>query len=126
MWSTDSGGTSGAPCRDGGQRSKGHPRSMDGAEGSQTYQYMHGIDHGRGTQTEVALGQRSGERVCVLRWRDLTTCDVSASPGELICQIRTRKVNRFVDNGPEVRVRCGDGKDKYVLKYNIKVKNSIP
>ena len=36
MWSTD-GGTCGSPCRDGGQRSKGHPRSMDEAEGSQTY-----------------------------------------------------------------------------------------
>ena len=46
--STDYGGTSGAPCRDGGQRSKGHLHSMDGAEGSQTYQYMHGIGHGRG------------------------------------------------------------------------------
>ena len=36
MWSTD-GGTCGAPCWDRGQRSKGHPHSMDGAEGSQTY-----------------------------------------------------------------------------------------
>ena len=65
MWSSN-GGTCGAPCWDGGQRSKGHPRNMDGAEGSQTYQYMRGIDRGRGTQTEVALGQRLGERVCVL------------------------------------------------------------
>ena len=31
MWSTDCSGTSGAPCRDGGQRSKGHPCSMDRA-----------------------------------------------------------------------------------------------
>ena len=64
---------------------------MDGAEGSQTYQYMHGIDHGRGTQTKVALEQRSGERVCVLRWMNLTTCDVIASPGAFIWQIRARK-----------------------------------
>ena len=75
IWSTDCGGTSGAPCQDGGQRSKGHLRYMDGAEGSQTYQYMRGIDRGRGSQvdvvegmqTEVALRQRSGEHVCVLR-----------------------------------------------------------
>ena len=53
------------PCWDGGQRSKGHLRSMDRAEGSQTYQYMHGINRGRGMQTKVALGQRSGE-VCVI------------------------------------------------------------
>ena len=48
VWSTDCGSISGAPCRDGGQRSKGHPCSMDGVEGSQTYQCMRGIDHGRG------------------------------------------------------------------------------
>ena len=61
----------------------------------------------KGTQTEVALGHRSGERVCVLRWTDLTTCDVSASPWTLICQIHGRKIKGFVDNGPEVCVRCG-------------------
>ena len=74
MWSTDYGGTGGAPCRDDGQRSKGHPHSMDGVEGSQTYQYMCGDGSrqrltsrcGRGMQTDVALGQRSGECVCVL------------------------------------------------------------
>ena len=64
MWSTDV-GTCGAPCQDGGQRSKGHPCSMDGVEGSQTYQYMRGIDRGRGTQAEVALRQRPRECVCV-------------------------------------------------------------
>ena len=47
--STDCGGTGDAPCRDSGQRSKGHPRSTDGAEGSQTYQYMCGINRGRGS-----------------------------------------------------------------------------
>ena len=62
---------------------------------------------GRGTQTEVALGQRLGERVCVLWWTNLTTCDVSASPRVLICQIHARKINHFVDNGPKVRIRCG-------------------
>ena len=34
MWSID-GGTCGAPCRDGGKRSKGHSCSMDRAKGSQ-------------------------------------------------------------------------------------------
>ena len=59
MWSTDCGGTGGAPCQDGGQRSKSHPHSMDGAEGSQTYQYMRGIDRGRGSQVIVADAHKS-------------------------------------------------------------------
>ena len=61
MWSTDYGGVSSAPCRDGGQMSKGHPRSMDGAKGSQTYQYMCGIDRGRGLRVSAA-------EACKLRW----------------------------------------------------------
>ena len=72
MWSTDCGGTSGAPCRDGGQRSKGHPCSMDGAEGSQTHQYMSGIDRSRGLQDSAIeackprwLSDRGQESVCV-------------------------------------------------------------
>ena len=36
-------------CWDNGQWSKGHPCNMDGAGGSWTHQYMHGIDHERGT-----------------------------------------------------------------------------
>ena len=63
---------------------------------------------GRGMQTKVALGQRLGERVCVLRWTNLTTCDVSASPWTLICQIHGRKIKGVVDDGPYVRVRCGE------------------
>ena len=72
MWSTDCGGTSSAPCRDGGQRSKGHLRSMDGAEGSQTYQYMRGIDHSRGLRDDVVearkprwLSNKGQKSVCV-------------------------------------------------------------
>ena len=72
MWSTDCGGMSDAPCQDGGQRSKGHMHSMDGAEGSQTYQYMHGIDRGRGLRDGAAeahkprwLSDRGQESVCV-------------------------------------------------------------
>ena len=85
---------------------------MNGAKGSQTYQYMHGVDCGRGTQTEVALGQRSREHVCVLQWMDLTTCDVITSLEALICQIHARKIKGFVDDGPDVHLRCG-GKDNY-------------
>ena len=106
MWSTDCASMSGAPCQDGGKRSKGHPRSMDEAERSQTYQYLRGIYRGRGMQNEVALRQRSREHVCVLQWTDLTTCDVSASPGEFICQMHARKRNCFVDSVLEFRVRC--------------------
>ena len=61
MWSTDYGGTSGAPCRDDGKRSKGHPHSMNGGEGSQTYQYMCGIGRGRGLRVDVA-------EACKPRW----------------------------------------------------------
>ena len=67
-------------------------------------------------QNKTALGQRSGERVCELQWTDLTTCNVSASPGALLCQIHIRKINGFGDDGPDVRVRCGG-------KYNYKYKN---
>ena len=72
MWSTDYGGMRGAPCQDGGQRSKGHPCSMDGAKGSQTYQYIHGIDRGRGSRVGAAeacksrwLSDRCQESMCV-------------------------------------------------------------
>ena len=53
----------------------------------------------------------------VLQWIDLTTCDVSVSPGALICQIHAGKINRFVDNGLEIRVRCGGwSRQLYVTK----------
>ena len=120
MWSTDCGGTSGAPCWNGGKRSKGHPHSMDGVEGSQTYHYMHGIDRGRGMQTKVSLGQTSGERVCVLRWMDLTTWNVSTSPEAFICQIHARKIKGFVDDGLDIRIRCV-GKDNYKYKNKSKI-----
>ena len=61
VWSTDCGGTGSAPCLDGGKRSKGHPHSMDRAEGSQTYQYMHRIDRGKGSQVGAA-------EACKPRW----------------------------------------------------------
>ena len=66
----------------------------------------------------MALEQRLGERVCVLQWTNLTTCDVSTSPEALICQIHARQIKGFVDDGPDVCVRCG-GKDKYKNKSKI-------
>ena len=95
---------------------------MDRAEGSQTYQYMHGIDHGRGSRVDAAKARESMQQrhanqggprtevrraVCELQWMDLTTYDVSASSREFICQICARKINHFVENGLEIRVRCG-------------------
>ena len=59
MWSNECGGTSGAPCWASGQRSKSHPHSMDRVEGSQTYQYMHGIDRSRGSRVDVAEGTQT-------------------------------------------------------------------
>ena len=74
----------------------------------------------------MALKQRLGERVCVLQWTDLTTYDLSANSGVVICQICTRKVNRFVDNGPEIRVRCGEWRRQLCVKIKNKSKNDIP
>ena len=70
-------------------------------------------------KTEVALEQRSGERVCVLWWMDLTTCDVSTSMGALICQIHAIKINHFVHNGPEIRIRCGGWRRRLYAKIKI-------
>ena len=70
VWSTDRGRTSGAPCWDGGQWSKDYLCSMDEVEGSQTYQYMHGIDHDRGLQVGAI-------EACKPRWlsdRDQESC----------------------------------------------------
>ena len=66
-------------------------------------------------QNGVALRERLGERVCVLWWMNLTTCDVCTSSKEFICQIHVRKINCFVDDGLDVRVRCGE-KDNYKYK----------
>ena len=68
----------------------------------------------------MALKQRSGECVCVFWWTNLTTCDVSASLWTLIFQIHARKIKGFVDDGPDVRERCG-GKDNYKYKNKSKI-----
>ena len=77
-------------------------------------------------QTKVDLRQRSGERVCVLWWMDLNTCDVSVSLRAVLCQIHARKINRFVDNGPEFRVRCGGWRRQLCVKIQNKNKNGDP
>ena len=77
-------------------------------------------------KTEVALGQRSGEHVCEFQWMNLTTCDVSASPGAFTCQIHARKINHFVDNGPEVHVRCDGWRRQLCVKIQNKKKNGNP
>ena len=53
--------------------------------------------------------------MCVLWWTNLTTYDVSASPGALLCQIHVQKIMGFVDDGQDVHVRCGE-KDNYKYK----------
>ena len=61
--------------------------------------------------------------MCELWWMDLTTCDVSASLGAVICQIHAREINHFLDNGPQICVRCGGwSRQLYVTKN----KNDVP
>ena len=60
--------------------------------------------------------------MCVLRWTDLTTCDVSASPREVLCQIHARKINHFVDNGTDIRVRCDEWRRQFCVKIQNKSK----
>ena len=103
---------------------------MDGAECSQTYQYMHGIDRDRGSRVGAAearklkwLLDRGQERECVfvtVDRLDYKYGDVSTSTEEFICQINARKIKGFVDDGPDVRVRCG-GKDNYKYKNKSKI-----
>ena len=60
---------------------------------------------GRGTQTEVALKQRSRERVCVLRWTDLTTCDVNTSPEVVIFQMHAKEMIHSLDDHLKIHIR---------------------
>ena len=124
MWSIDCGGTSGSPCWDGGQRSKGHPCSMDGVEGSQTYQYIRGIDQGRGLRVCVAeahkprwISDRGQESVCVcvvVDGIDYMRCECKS---EVTYMPNTcKKNNFFVDDGPYFCVRCGEWKRQLCVK----------
>ena len=40
---------------------------------------------------------------------------MGGGPRTLLCQIHGRKTKGFVDDGPDVRIRCG-GKDNYKCK----------
>ena len=60
-------------------------------------------------KTEVALGQRSGECVCVaLDKLDYMQCECKS--GGIYMPNTCKKRNRFVESGPEVHVRCGKKK----------------
>ena len=48
--------------------------------------------------------------VCELWWMDLTTCDVSASPEAVICQMHTKEMIRPPGGGAVDRL------DSYMLK----------
>ena len=45
--------------------------------------------------------------VCELWWTDLITCDVSASPEAVICQMHAKEMIHPPDNDPGIRIRCG-------------------
>ena len=46
--------------------------------------------------------------MCELWWMELTTCDVSASPEVVICQIHAKEIIHLLDNGPKICIRCGE------------------
>ena len=89
---------------------------MDRAEGSQTYQYMHGIDRGRGSRVDAVeackprwLSDRGQESVCV--------CVVVEGLDYMRCKYKSKgihmpnmckKRNHFVDSGPRFNVRCSE------------------
>ena len=45
--------------------------------------------------------------MCELWWTNLTTCDVSASPEAVICQIHAKEMMCLLGDRPESRIRCG-------------------
>ena len=70
---------------------------------------------GRGTQTEVALGQRSEERVCVnVDEIDHIRCEYKSKG--IYMPNKCKKRNRFMDSGPEVCVRCSKPKRQLCAK----------
>ena len=60
--------------------------------------------------------------MCELRWMDLTTCDVSASPGPIICQIHAKEIICLLDDGMDICIRfVGPSR-----KLCVKNQNDIP
>ena len=45
--------------------------------------------------------------MCEFWWKDLTTCDVSASLEAIICQMHATKMIRPLGDGLETQLRCG-------------------
>ena len=45
--------------------------------------------------------------MCELWWTDLTTCDVSASPEAVICQIHAKEMIHLSNDGLDIYIRCG-------------------
>ena len=57
--------------------------------------------------------------MCELWWMDLTTCDVSAIPESVICQMHAKEMICPSDDGTEIRIRCGgQGRQLYVKNQN--------
>ena len=69
-----------------------------------------------GSQTKVR------RVMCELWWMDLITCDVSASMEVVICQIHAKEMIRLLDDGLEIRIRCG-GRSR---RLYVKNKNDVP
>ena len=60
--------------------------------------------------------------MCDLWWTDLTTCDVSASPEAVICQMDAKEIICLPDDGLDFRIRCG-GRSRQLICKN---KNDVP
>ena len=60
--------------------------------------------------------------MCEFWWMDLTTCDVSAILEAVICQIHAKEIIHLLDNGPEIRIRCG-GRSRQLY---VKNQNDVP
>ena len=82
------------------------------AEARKSGQHRHTNQGGSRIEVRRVVGE--------LWWTHLTACDVSASLGALICQIHARKIKGFVDDGPDVRIRCSE-KDNYKYKNKSKI-----
>ena len=60
--------------------------------------------------------------MCELWWEDLTTCDVSASTEEVICEMHAKEMTRPPENGLEIHIRCGG----WSRKLCVKNQNDVP
>ena len=58
--------------------------------------------------------------MCELWWKDLTTCDVSASLEVVICQIHAKEMIHLPDDGLDICIRCG-GRSRQLHVTKIKM-----